>query len=106
MSFVDNVLFLISQKGITKNKLLTDLKLGKNSFINWKERGTIPNGETLSKIANYFNVSTDYLLGNEGKKITPPPEDDEAMDAYIKFSKLDKDSKELIIKMMDKMIND
>lgn len=28
----------------------------------WKE-GTIPNGEILMKIADYFNVSVDYLLG-------------------------------------------
>jgi len=30
----------------------------------WKE-GTIPNGEVLMKIADYFHVSVDYLLGRE-----------------------------------------
>jgi len=30
----------------------------------WKE-GTIPNGEILMKIADYFHVSVDYLLGRE-----------------------------------------
>ncbi len=28
----------------------------------WKQ-GTIPNGETLIKLADYFNCSVDYLLG-------------------------------------------
>lgn len=69
MNFVDKVLELINKKGVTKNKMLTDLNLGKNSFVNWSERGTIPNGETLSKIASYFNVSTDYLLGNDNIKV-------------------------------------
>ena len=27
------------------------------------KNGGIPNGETLMKLARYFNVSTDYLLG-------------------------------------------
>ena len=45
--------------------MLTDLKLGKNSFVNWENRGTIPGGNTLNKIAEYFEVSTDYLLGKE-----------------------------------------
>ena len=65
MNFVDRLQSLVDQKGITRNKLLVDLNLGKNSFINWESRGTIPNGETLSKIAQYFNVSVDYLLNGK-----------------------------------------
>ena len=63
MNFVDILLELLRKRGISKNKMLTDLSLGKNSFVNWSTRGTIPNGETLQKIANYFGVSVDYLLG-------------------------------------------
>ena len=62
MEFIEIVLNLIKQKGISKNKMLTDLGLSKNSIVDWNNRGTIPNGETLSKIAAYFNISTDYLL--------------------------------------------
>lgn len=61
-TFLSKVLNLIELKAISKNKMLTDLHLGKNSFINWESRGTIPNGETLQKIADYFGVSVDYLL--------------------------------------------
>lgn len=63
--FLQKINSLIKQNNITRNKLLTDLKLGKNSFVNWEQRGTIPNGETLSQIANYFGVSVDYLLGRD-----------------------------------------
>lgn len=64
MPFVERILELIEKNNITKNKMLTDLKLGKNSFVNWQERGTIPSGDVLLKIATYFNVSVDYLLGS------------------------------------------
>lgn len=64
-TFLKTVLSLLNQKGVSRNKMLTDLHLGKNSFVNWEKRGTIPGGDTLNKIAEYFNVSTDYLLGNE-----------------------------------------
>ena len=43
--------------------MLTDLSLSKNSFVDWTNRGTVPNGETLIKIARYLDVSVDYLLG-------------------------------------------
>ena len=68
MSFIDRILELLHQQGISKNKMLVDLRLSKNSIVDWSRRGTIPNGETLSKIASYFNVSVDYLLGNEQKE--------------------------------------
>jgi transcriptional regulator with XRE-family HTH domain len=30
----------------------------------WENNGTIPGGEVLIQLAKYFQVSTDYLLGN------------------------------------------
>lgn len=63
MVFLDRVLHLVEINKITKNKLLRELSLSKNSFVDWTNRGTIPNGEVLVKIADYFNVSADYLLG-------------------------------------------
>ena len=62
MKPVEIIIDLIKQKGITKNKMLRDIGLNPNSFQNWEKHGTIPSGKTLSKIAEYFNVSVDYLL--------------------------------------------
>lgn len=62
MNFVTRVLELIDKQGITKNKLLVELNLSKNSFVVWG-KGAMPNSEAVVKIADYFNVSTDYLLG-------------------------------------------
>ncbi|MCM1579294.1 MAG: transcriptional regulator [Ruminococcus sp.] len=66
MTFVERVDFLIEKRGISRNQLFAELKLGKNSFVNWSNRGTLPKGTTVEKLAKYFNVSVDYLLtGNE-----------------------------------------
>ena len=81
MNTIDKIITLINSKGITKNKLLSDLGLSKNSFVNWENRGTTPSGEVLSKIAAYFNVTTDYLLGNDTSATKDPATDEE-----IKFA--------------------
>lgn len=39
MNFIDRLNELIREKGINNKKLLDDLKLGKNSIINWTQRG-------------------------------------------------------------------
>ena len=37
----------------------------------WKNRSQQPSAKKLQIIADYFGVSTDYLLGNEQKEKTP-----------------------------------
>lgn len=63
MTFSERLLELIKEKKTNKNRMQQELNLNKSSILNWTQRGNIPNGETLALIANYFNVSVDYLLG-------------------------------------------
>ena len=82
MTFLERTLYLIEKNGITKNKLLLDLQLGKNSFVNWESRGTIPTGDTISKIADYFQVSADYLLGRTDDPNQQPGQENITFDEF------------------------
>ena len=64
-AFYDNVIALLAEKGITKSKLLKDLGLNRNSFVDWKNRGNIPSAEKVSAIAEYLEVPIGSLLGVE-----------------------------------------
>jgi repressor LexA len=55
---------LCLQRGKSPNAVAKELKISSGSVTNWKN-GTIPNNSALLKLANYFNVSVDYLLGKE-----------------------------------------
>lgn len=63
MIFIDRIEKLLIDTDTSKKTMLNDLSLSINTFSNWKNRGTIPSGETLEMIADYFDVSVDYLLG-------------------------------------------
>ena len=91
MNFLDVVLLLIEKEGITKNKLVLDLGISRNSFNDWERRGTIPSGETLVKIADYFDVSVDYLLGR--KKPTGNELNFECMELVDLYGKLNENGK-------------
>ena len=52
---------LCEKQGISLNPLEEKLELGKNSLYGLKRNQ--PSAERLQQIADYFNVSTDYLLG-------------------------------------------
>ena len=63
--FVEKVTQLLKKQKITKNHMLSELNLSRNSFVDWNKRGTIPNAKTVSAIADYLNTTVDYLLGRE-----------------------------------------
>lgn len=52
---------LCKNQGISINKLEEKLGFGKNVLYSWKKN--IPTGANLTKVADYFGVTTDYLLG-------------------------------------------
>ncbi|MGQ7461706.1 helix-turn-helix domain-containing protein [Streptococcus suis] len=52
---------LADKHGISINKLEERLGYSRNTIYNLKTKK--PNAERIAEIADYFNVSTDYLLG-------------------------------------------
>lgn len=60
---------LADKRGISLTKLEEDLGYSRNTL--YKLKSQKPNAERISEIADYFNVSTDYLLGRtDNQKIT------------------------------------
>lgn len=57
---------LCSQKGVSPSKAAMDAGFSKSLISKWKSKQEIvPSSEVLQKIADYFGVSVDYLLGKE-----------------------------------------
>ena len=75
--FYDRFKKLCEQKGVSCNKASLDIGLSNATQTKWKKTGATPRGDTLDKIAAYFGVSTDFLLGKEEKKTPVLTEKDE-----------------------------
>lgn len=58
---------LCRKKRKSPNAVARELGISSGSITKWKDEKIIPNGKTLIKIADYFNCSTDYLLGRNEK---------------------------------------
>lgn len=61
---VINIQKLCEINNISPNKALTESGVGKD-FISNIKKGQTPTITKVKDIAEYFNVSVDYLLGNE-----------------------------------------
>ena len=64
--FYDTFEMLCKEKGISCKRAVVDIGLSHSIASKWKRTGATPDGSTLLKIANYFHVSVDYLLGEDG----------------------------------------
>ena len=75
---------LCEQKQISVYRACTDIGLNRSAVAKWKGGGK-PNGSTAARLAEYFGVTTDYLLGQSEEKTAgsaPRPVSDEE----IKFA--------------------
>ena len=61
---------LIEEHDITKQKLSEEIGVSRQAISQYCDGSTIPNADKLLKIAEFFNVSTDYLLGSTEAQTT------------------------------------
>jgi len=61
----DRLLELRTIKNIGQNQLAKELGMGNSSISYWENGLKEPSASSIWKMAQYFNVSADYLLGLE-----------------------------------------
>ena len=78
MRFSERLQNLMKEKGVKWKTVSEELKIGINQKRYWETHDNIPDGETLKKLADYFRVSIQYLMGEtddrgEVKEKAPTP---------------------------------
>lgn len=69
--FFENFRKLCAEIGKSPNKVAKELSISSGAVSEWK-KGRVPQNATQLKIANYFGVSVDYLLGNTDERRPAP----------------------------------
>lgn len=82
--FAENLKNLRKSKGLTQVQFAQIFQISSGTIAMWETGKRIPDTETLKQIAQYFNVSIDYLLDNEKR----PPQSFESLDdVYFSLAK-------------------
>ena len=92
----DNLKAARKKSGKTQKEVAEGIGIGQGTYKNYETGAREPNGETLVAIANYFDVSTDYLLGRPTAQ--PPTDALERLFTEKSFSALEE---ELLRKYME-----
>lgn len=100
--FGDRIKKLRDEKNISQFELSEFLGISQQALSKWENEKTEPDNDSLVKLANYFNVSTDYLLGNSETRQVDKPYDDELEKVlFSKAKDLTEDEKKTIINVIN-----
>ena len=81
MSVKSKVIDLCTKKGVKIGTLERETGMSNGTIRKWSEDSTI-NGKTLIAIADYFGVTTDYILDREQEK---PSQAEELSETKVKL---------------------
>jgi len=98
----------------TFNELLDDRNLNRKQFaelcgipyttvVGWTKLGRLPDFVSIIKIADFFNCSTDFLMGRGSQFTTEGFGVTQEENLLKNFEKLSKDDKQFLIKLIEKM---
>lgn len=112
MDTLNKIMQLLKEQRKTQKQLMDYLGLGKTAFTGWKNGSNTSYKKHLDKIAEYFDVSADYLLGktedrrpvniitnNNGKNIIKIA----GRDGSFKERTLTDDQLDLLYKMIEQL---
>lgn len=106
----DRLKELRRRKGLNQKHVATDIGISRARYSHYENNHVEPDTDMLKKLATYYNVTVDYLLGHEIKDINDMTEeeiDDEIKEIMkevnIWYKDESKDKKEKLI-MLRKII--
>ena len=82
---IERILKLLEESDIKAAKLASDLGLSNSAVTDWKKGKSRPSTDAIIKIAEYFGVTTDYLLTGKNSPL------------FLSFTELEKTDLEKIL---------
>lgn len=80
----DTLKRLRTKKGLTSEELCSKIGIKGGSYRNYERNDRKPDYDTLVKLADFYNVSIDYLLGRPDAKPPEEPLDEFARKEHLK----------------------
>lgn len=110
--FFDNFVRLCEQKGVKPSRALTEAGVPKSAYSYWRTEAGAgndakPTNQNAVKLAQYFDVTVDYLLTGDQKE-NPPQQPQSEVDAAVerirrKLESMPKEQREALMNLIEKM---
>lgn len=98
---------LMAAEKVTQYQLSKAIGVSTGNISDWKSGRSAPKAEALAKIADYFHVSTDYLLGRTDDKTPPSAAGADPLRSILldNFDQLNQEGREHLVETSDDMVS-
>lgn len=97
-TFATRIKELRNKNNLTQKDIADKLGITPTGISYWESGTAVPNYETLKKVALLFNVSIDYLTGNDDTN-------SEKDVLFRKIGKVDSDKKDLLMRILNNTVD-
>lgn len=94
---------LRKEKGLTQQELANIVGITATGVSYWESGNAVPNTETLNKLANYFGVTVNFLLGVKDK--IEMEDNSRTAILFRKAEQVDPKEKEKLLDILDSTID-
>ena len=107
MSIIDKISYLLKENNCNQSDLLDYIGVKRRAtFTEWKNGTSASYKKYINKIAEFFNVSTDYLLNDKDSAIPKNPTIPKEYQSLItSYQELSKDNQQLLKDIITSMID-
>lgn len=108
----DTLKQLRTKQGLTSEELCSKIGIKGGSYRNYERNDRKPDYDTLVKLADFYGVTTDYLLGRPDAKEPPDPiaslptVDEMEKDLFREWLGLDEASRKAFLDVLRKIVAD
>lgn len=102
MNTLEKIIDLVNSRCTNDQQFLSDLNFNRTLLSDWKSGKSKSYLKHINKIAEYFNVSTDYLLGNEQKEKAPSQLSERANRILEAVNRLSEEEQEAFLLILEK----
>lgn len=99
---------LRNEKGISQTVLANQIGLTQQAVAKWEKGVSEPDSEMLQKLASFFDVSVDYLLGRTDERISNNKYDlpDDVQVLMRSVTKLTDKQKEIVKRLVQEFVDE
>lgn len=102
MIYLNRLAELRKSNGLSQQQFAKIFGVAQNTVSNWENGNRLVDTENLQKIADYFGVTTDYILCRDSKPISQSSTEKAVSDEEIMFALFDGD-KDITPEMFDEV---
>ena len=106
MTFGEKIRQLRKRKKLTQEQLAELINSHENQIGRYEKDQSVPTAPAIIKLAEVFNVTTDYLLLENENSLSVKISDSELFDLFQEVDKMDEEKKALVKRIIELVVNE